>query len=105
MKSSRRLRLSVRAQDDLRAVLQYTESVWGKRQRDAYAEAIDAALRELAAFPALGRTRDELFPGCRSFRVEQHVVYYHESGRALTIDRILHAKMDAAQVEEQSDHG
>ena len=105
MKSSRRPNLSSRARADLRALLQYSLATWGERQQDAYAQAIDAAIRDLAAFPALGRARDEVFPGCRVYRVEQHVIYHHRSGGAVTIDRILHVKMDASQVVEQGDEG
>jgi toxin ParE1/3/4 len=103
MKSSRSPRLSDLARDDLRATLQYTMSTWGERQRDAYAAAIDAALRKLAAFPALGRSRDDLFAGCRSYRVEHHVIYYHTVASDVTIDRILHAKMDSAVVGQTRD--
>ena len=88
MKSSRKSTLSTSARADLRALLQYSVSTWGERQLDAYAEAIHAAIDELASFPALGRARDDIFPGCRSYPAEQHIIYYHRSGNAVTIDRI-----------------
>ena len=103
MTSSRRLRLSTLARADLRGLLQHSVSTWGDRQQDAYAQAIDAAIREIASFPSLGRARDDLFPGCRSHAVRQHVIFYHADRRTVTIDRILRVRMDAAQVDEQHD--
>ena len=95
--SSRRLPvlLSPRAEEDFGAILLYGVNTWGEDQADAYEDAIDRALDRLGRFPRMGRARDEIFPGCRSLPVEQHAIYYHADRRMVTIDRILHAKMDA----------
>ena len=65
------------------------------RQRDAYTEAMATAFNELGAFPSLGRARDEVFPGCRSHPVEQHVIDYRIETRRVRVLRILHAQMAA----------
>ncbi len=95
MKSSRRLSLSPTAEDDLRYILQFSLQTWGERQRDAYTEAMAAAFDQLVAFPGLGRARDDVLLGCRSFPVEQHVIYYRIEECNVRILRILHAKMGA----------
>ena len=93
MKSSRRLSLSPAAEDDIRYILQHSVQAWGEPQRDAYAMALATALDELGTFPNLGRARDDVFPGCRSHPVVQHVVYYRIEARRVRVLRILHAKM------------
>ena len=96
MPSSRRLRLTPEAADDLRDLLQYSLETWGQRQRDTYRALIHRALRDLARFPDLGRGRDELAPGLRSHPVGQHVVIYAVSDKELVVVRILHGRRDLA---------
>ena len=96
MPSSRRLRLTVEAQDDLRDLLQYSLQTWGREQRNIDKAAIQWRLRDLTAYPDLDRMRDEFFPGCRSLPVEQHVAYYVATETEILVVRILHAKRDAA---------
>lgn len=66
--------LSREADQDLKDILQYTLATWGAAQMDVYAEAIDKGLKLLTHNPRLGRARNDLFPGCRSFQVEQHTM-------------------------------
>ena len=82
------------AADDLRDVLQYSLEMWGQRQRNTYQALIVRALRDLARFPGLGRTRDELGPGLRSHPVGQHVVIYAVSDEDLIVVRVLHSRRD-----------
>jgi toxin ParE1/3/4 len=69
----------------------------GKTQQSAYRAVIYQALDMLSRHPQAGRPRDDLFPGCRSIQVEQHVIYFHQP-RAQEIDvlRILHHRQDAS---------
>jgi toxin ParE1/3/4 len=83
------------AKRDIRAILLYTGEQWGTAQRRVYREVIDRALGALAANPLLGRSRDEVAPGLRSFPAGQHVIYYRIDQASVTVFRILHGKMDA----------
>ena len=94
MPSSRRLRLSPEAQDDIRQIQHYTGRTWGPDQEAAYAAALDAALKRIAAFPHIGRARDDLDPGCRALPVRHHLVYYRVDEAEVTVARILHEKLD-----------
>lgn len=87
--------LSREADQDLIDILQYTLATWGAAQMDAYTAAIDKGLTLLARNPRLGRARNDLFPGCRSFQVEQHTIFYRVDEIALSIARILHQRMNA----------
>jgi len=94
MSSSRRLRLTQEARDDLRHLLRYSLQTWGRPRRDAYRILIDRAFRELANDPELGRSRDEVSLGLRSFPVGQHIVYYRVRDDVLIVSRITHRRQD-----------
>jgi len=92
-----KLVLSPNARQDLSDVLVYTEQQWGKSQRAVYKAAFTHGLGELRRYPDLGRPRDDLRPGLRSYLIRQHVVYYRVEPDAIRVDRILHAAMDATR--------
>ena len=87
--------LAPEAQDDIEQILLYTLLTWGEAQQDAYATALERGLSLIGDNPEIGRSRSELYPGCRSYRVRQHIVYYAVSGEAINISRVLHVRMDA----------
>ena len=70
---------------------------WGAEQANSYRSVIDLALATLTANPRIGRSRDVITPGLRSYGVAQHIIYYRLSGDAVTVLRILHRKIDADQ--------
>jgi toxin ParE1/3/4 len=74
----------------------HTREQWGAEQRDAYLEAINRALATLSANPRIGRERDEIVPGLRSYGVQQHIIFYRLDADIATVLRILHRKMDTA---------
>jgi len=64
------------ARADLQDIARYTETTWGRRQRDVYLTAIDAKLGALAANPKIGKPRDAV----RADGIE--------------VVRVLHQRMD-----------
>lgn len=93
------LRLTRAAERDLEDVAMYTEQTWGGGQHARYRAAIDRAFTLLRAHPHLGRSRDDLYIGCRYLRVEHHVMYYDQpDASTIVVRRILHARRDAAAV-------
>lgn len=95
MSSSHSLRLTLEASEDIRDILQYSLQAWGPEQQETYGASLDSALQALANFPSIRRSRDELFPGCRSHRAGQYIIYYQVSEGTVTVARVLHARMDA----------
>jgi toxin ParE1/3/4 len=87
--------LTRRAQRDFEELLLYSEQRWGEEQRDTHGLAIDRVPRPLGENPQLGRVRDDLGPGYRSYPAEQHVIIYRVTRRGLSVSRILHHRMDA----------
>jgi toxin ParE1/3/4 len=90
---SRRVLFTGRAESDKADILVYGDLRWGEEQALAYDDLIDKAVARLAEYPEMGRSRDDLFVGCRSLPVEQHVIYYDTTESHVTIHRILHKKM------------
>jgi toxin ParE1/3/4 len=48
----------------------------------------------LAAMPTLGKRRDEIITGMKSFLVRPHVVFYRLSKGEIEIVRVLHQRED-----------
>ena len=97
------LRLTRAADRDLLDILLYTRRNWGQAQEATYRSAITQALRTLRAFPESGQPRDDLFPGCRSIHVGQHVIYYHQPDpTTIVVQRILHSRQDASAAVKES---
>ena len=97
MPSSRRLRPTPEAEADLASLLQYSAETWGEQRMASYAALLLSVLRDLAEFPGLGRQRDELRPGLRSYPAGQHIVFYRVSGDELIVRRIIHSRRDVDQ--------
>ena len=101
------------ADRDIKGILEYTQTRFGPRQRDGYAELIDRAASMIASDPARrgSRARDDLVPGLRSFAIElvarrrgaaAHVFYYtlgtlDDGSEGVIILRVLHERMDPAR--------
>jgi toxin ParE1/3/4 len=88
--------LSALAGEDLDDILQYTLEMWGESQMDTYAARLQSGLQSLQDNPGLGRQRDDWFPGCRCYQIEQHLVLYEVAEDAIGVARIFHRRMDPA---------
>jgi toxin ParE1/3/4 len=94
VKSSRKLHISPEARIDLRDIRRFTTQEWGARQLEIYTERLRQAIQRLIDCPELGHARDDLYPGCRAFAAEQHVIFYRITGNAIIIGRVLHGSQD-----------
>lgn len=84
------------AKADLMSIARFTETRWGRKQRNAYLEEIDRVFRSLAENPLIDRTCEEILADYRKHLHGSHVIYYtllNES--ALLVVRILHGSMGA----------
>ncbi|MFN8394451.1 MAG: type II toxin-antitoxin system RelE/ParE family toxin [Bacteroidia bacterium] len=89
-------KLSKPAAKDIENILQYTLEKWGQLQFERYYHLIDTTLNIIGYHPDCSqcRSRDELFPGCRSRSFGKHVVFYRIANGEVEIVRILHQMMD-----------
>lgn len=92
--------LTLRATADLLEIVRYTHRKWGDAQAQRYREELDLALQHLSLTPDVGRKRDAIAPGLRSFAVAQHVAFYIQRRNRTLIVRILHPCMDVEQAFE-----
>lgn len=63
---------------------------------DSFFDEVEALIALIAAFPDIGREREELGENVRSFRVRRfrHLLFYRREANAVTLLRILHAARD-----------
>jgi toxin ParE1/3/4 len=82
------------ARSDLEAIWVYTIEQWGVDQAERYLQGLFDCLEELAANPRLGRERDDLKAGYRSFPQGRHVVFYVIASAGIEVIGIVHQSAD-----------
>lgn len=87
-------RLTPRALSDLDAIAEYSLGRWGRAQTEKYLVALTDRMAWLAADPDLGRARDEIATGYRSFPEGQHLIFYIVFEGYISIIGVPHASMD-----------
>lgn len=87
-------RLTPEAEQDLRGIWAYTQGIWGRQKANDYLQQMQAAFGRLCEHVDLGKKRDEVRVGYRSFPQGQHVIFYRISGQQLEIVKVLHRRMD-----------
>lgn len=92
--SSRKIKLSSYAKQDLKDILKYTRKIWGLEQQNIYKNHLDFAVAAVARDPRLGRNREEYFAGCYIYHVERHLIVYKASATRLDVIRVLHDRSD-----------
>lgn len=64
---------------------------------DRWVDQLDQQLHLLSTQPMLGRARDELSPGIRSFPFGRYVLFYEPLQDGIDLVRVLHAARDLSQ--------
>lgn len=79
---------------DLEAIWVYTVEQWGVEQAERYLKSLFACFEDLAENPQLGRQRDEVKAGYRSFPQGRHVVFYVIVPAGIEVIGIVHQSAD-----------
>lgn len=87
-------RLTPRALADLDAIAVYSLGRLRRARTEKYLDALTDRIAWLAASPELGRARDEVAPGYRSFPEGQHLIFYMVFEGHISIIGVPHASMD-----------
>jgi toxin ParE1/3/4 len=87
-------RFRPKARADIEGAWHYTVRTWGGPHARRHLAAVRDACADLTARPALGKTRDELWPGLRSFPSGKYVVCYLGASYGVNGVRVLHERMD-----------
>jgi toxin ParE1/3/4 len=88
-----RYRLARQAELDLEDIFSY----WSEQDAivaDQRVAAILNRLPMLAQFPDIGRARDQLLPGLRSFPCKPYILFYTKLSDGIEILRVLHQSRD-----------
>lgn len=64
------------------------------KQADKMADEFDRVFSLMAENPEMGRARDELEEGLRSFPVGQYVIFYESVPEGIEVLRVLHGARD-----------
>ena len=90
--------LSLDADKDLQDIFLYTAQTWGEPQARNYVEDLFGLFGSIGLNPKMGRARDELGEGIRSFPHASHVIFFMEWQGETAILRVLHGSryVDAA---------
>ncbi len=89
-----RYRLTPRAEADLVDMALHTREHWGEAQEARYVHQIFVRLEWLGDNPKLGRVREDIAPGYRSFPEGRHVIFYLIRGDFIDIIGIPHSARD-----------
>jgi toxin ParE1/3/4 len=88
-----RFRLTVRAQQNLQAIFEFSVEWFGERQAQKYQAGMLACFELLAENPKLGRLSPAIRPGMRRHEHGSHVVIYREEAEAgIVIGAVLHKR-------------
>jgi toxin ParE1/3/4 len=82
-----------RAKSDLVEIWDYIAED-SETQADAFLDRLDQKFRTLAQPFILGRSRDELAAGLRSFPVGRYVIFFRTLSNGVEIVRVLHGGRD-----------
>jgi toxin ParE1/3/4 len=91
---SNRYRVTPRAFKDLVAISRYSANKWGDARRSAYLSDLERRFRRLAKNPGMGRAREDLGTGYRSYPHGGHIVFYIVREDDIDIIGVPHAAMD-----------
>ncbi len=92
-----RLRLSRKARADLDEIWVYVARQQSLEAADHLIDSIMERFSLLVSTPGMGRRREEMGSGVRSFPVGNYVIYYRRTKGGLRISRVLHGARDAGR--------
>lgn len=84
-----KIKISLRAQDDLGAIYNYAAQKWGYGQAETYRRDIDAHFRMIADHPEIGLVIPN-DTGMRKFPMKHHLIFYKVSTESVFIYRVYH---------------
>ncbi|MBT4092006.1 MAG: type II toxin-antitoxin system RelE/ParE family toxin [Deltaproteobacteria bacterium] len=88
-------RLTPAADQDITDIWRYTSETWGFVKANSYLGQLEKCLINLVDQPGLGKKRDEIREGYRSFHIGQHMIFYRQNlKKQIEVVRVLHERMD-----------
>ena len=94
---SRRIEFAERALSDLEEIWVYYSEV-SEKTVEKILRQITEKFPKLLNFPEMGRERNELLIGLRSFPTGKFIIFYQETDFGIEIVRVVHSSRDIQQV-------
>jgi toxin ParE1/3/4 len=91
-----------KALNDLTQIWDYIADE-SEERADAFIATIDGKFQTLSQYPAMGRRREDLAPGLRSFPVGRYLIFYVALTNGVDIVRVLHGSRDIATLFQDDD--
>lgn len=88
---------SPRSRKDFAEILDYFAETDADSALD-FVTRLQLACEQLAQIPGMGRKRDDLARGLRSFPVEKYVIFYRIVKEDIEIVRVLHSARDIESI-------
>jgi toxin ParE1/3/4 len=86
--------LTQKAKDDLKEIARYTQTTWGRKQRNRYLAMLDGMFHDLAANPMKGRDCSNIRDGYWKLPVGKHIILSRLENGVIEIVDILQECMD-----------
>lgn len=99
----KRFTLSTRARQDLKEIKDCI-ACDNLDQAEEFLRSIAERFQQLADFPGIEQSYEELFPNLRGFPVGNYMVFYHRTEKGISISRILsgYHDLDSPFLKEQN---
>src|SRR5262245_5001817 len=94
-----------RAQVDLFELWSYLVINSGEKKAEAVLRKINQKFEVLARQPGMGKQRDDLRKGLRSFPVERYVIFYYPLEDGIEVARVLSSRRDIESIFEDEELG
>lgn len=66
----------------------------GVSQADTYIQGLGQVIQNLTQSPMIGVSIEHIYPECRLFHYQNHIIIYMHTNATLIIQRVLHKRMD-----------
>ncbi len=87
-------RIRALARKDLELIWDYTLERWGIDQAERYLASLFSCFDDLTKNPKIGKPREDVMPGARSFPQGRHVIFYEIDHSGIEILGIVHQSED-----------
>ena len=85
---------TIPASRDLENILDYLAEQSSLNKAEEFLDKINKKCRNLANFPNMGKSRDELLPLLRSFPIDDYLIFYRPINNGIEILRIVSGYRD-----------
>ncbi len=91
------------AEADLDDIWDYIEEHSSQEQAEDFLRKLGTKIETLARSPYIGRSRDELLPGLRSFPFKDYLIFYVPLANGIEVVRVLRGRRDIERIFQEEE--